>query len=415
VDPGLGQRHPYTFRKSGVKNAKAETIRYHEAFVFRGGSTWLDVAGATNRVTLDVPSGFEVATALPKSADGSYTATDHATLIASPMHVGKFRVSNFVVDGVSHRVVLSGFGRERTDIGEFESMLARIIRANRRAMGRLPYADYVFLFGRQSGRPIGTGHPRCTEIITSQFRTSPTLVRQLAKAHLAAWDGPFFHPVAWGRTPISGSLTKDAWFWLGARDYLTELAVTRAGIESSETFWTRTVASRINSLQLDARRLKTTVAETGARIRTPDDPIRPGAPHPRLMGFLLCLLLDVEIRANTGGRMSIDHAIRGLAAQCANQKHGYTSADIQEWCQKVGGRKFQDILACVTTLKELPLTSTLTKVGVEAHPGTRPQPKKPISKRIPARRRRPPRWRVTLPPNTPPSTIKLRAAITNGT
>jgi hypothetical protein len=414
VATGLGQRNPHTFRKAGAADGKPETMRYHESFVLRGGSTWLEVPGAKQRLTVALPPGFEVATALPRSDDGSYAAVDYATLAGSPLHIGKFKTTQFAVDGIAHHVVFSGFDRDRTDRKEFTDRLAKIIRANRFAMGPLPYSDYVFLFGRKSDQPSATGHSRCAEIVTHQLRSSPILLRHIARAHLAAWNGKFFHPAA---RDSQGSierhtLTKEAWFWLGVEEYHAELAIVRAGLEKPDPFWTRTIAAQINRLQRDSRRLKTSVAATGARIRAPKDVLRPGAPHPRLVGQLLCLLLDVEIRANTGGKMSLDHAVRGLARQCAARRRGYTNADIRDWCEKTGGRKFANIFACVTSIQELPLTATLAKAGVEAHPGLQATPKKTKNKRVPEIRRRAPRWRITLAPKPPDAALRLRTSLT---
>ena len=147
-------------------------------------------------------------------------------------------------------------------------------------------------------------------------------------------------------------------------------------------------------------------------MRHPNRIPRPRAPHPRLVGLLVCLLLDVEIRAGSSGRRSLHDAIRDLRSQCETRHHGYTLGDIRTACQRAAGHPLRGLFACVTTAGELPLTATLSKIGIDARPGAVAKPTPPTSKRAPRPRRRPPRWRVNLVEAPAKKALDLRTALT---
>ena len=77
------------------------------------------------------------------------------------------------------------------------------------------------------------------------------------------------------------------------------------------------------------------------------------------------------------------------------------------------GHPLRNLFACATTTRELPLTATLLKIGLDARPGASAKPKPPTTKHLPKpRRRRPHRWHVTPLPKPTQQALTLRTALT---
>ena len=405
---GLGQRYPHAYEKDG----KQTKIRYHEAFVLRGPDTWLrvDEGVGEQRVKFDLPAGMQAVALLPAAADGSFVCDGYAALADAPMHIGKYETLKFESSGRQHRVVLSGFGRDRTKRDEFQAVLARLVASNVHSMGPLPYRNYTFLFGRigtarrtggsATGLAAPAGHRNGLEFTLHTLKATDALLLEIARAHRGSWARNHFHPAGWQAAFPNSSLTHNAWFRFGTHEYQAELAVVRAGLANARNWWTRTIASHINALQRDPRRLEISAAETSGRMYS--DTIRPDGPHPVLRGLLIALLLDVEVRSHTAGRKSLDDVLRRLAAECERKRRGYTTPEILAACEGVAGRKFRDFFArYVVGVDELPLTDTLAKIGIDARPSSKQRADGP-----------PPRWQVRLVAKPPAAALQRRTELT---
>ena len=103
-------------------------------------------------------------TALPASPDGrphSYRAPDFDTLIDSPIIAGNPDVYEFTVAGVPHFLVNVGDGGV-WDGARAAADVERIVQAQRRIWGFLPYDRYLFLnLITESGGGIEHKDSRC--------------------------------------------------------------------------------------------------------------------------------------------------------------------------------------------------------------------------------------------------------------
>jgi len=116
-----------------------------------GPHSFLYVVGrehASARLTLELPSGWKVATGLARAgASHTYTAADVESLIDSPVMVGLFRDWHFLIDGVPHDVALLGVpGGIRFDTSLFVANVERIAREAAPVFLKMPYCRYQFLF-----------------------------------------------------------------------------------------------------------------------------------------------------------------------------------------------------------------------------------------------------------------------------
>jgi predicted metalloprotease with PDZ domain len=108
-------------------------------------------------VTLDLPSGWDVATGLePTSDPHTFLAPSAGVLVDSPILVGRLRTWRFAVDGVPHRVAYWPLPQAAPfDSTAFVDAIQRVVRQAVSLFGRVPYREYVFQFvdGASGGAP----------------------------------------------------------------------------------------------------------------------------------------------------------------------------------------------------------------------------------------------------------------------
>lgn len=403
---GLGQRKPISYPSPDQPN-KTETKRYHEGLLLHPPATWLFIEG-TQEVEFKIPKAFGVF-----GPNGTqFAAPDAETLAQTPIILGRAKTREVTVDDVRHEVVWSGFGLDRTDRDAWTAQFSKIIAAHRAALGPLPYSRYALLMGRRSNRDHASGWRRSTDLIASSLKPSQRLWINISKAHLASFRREYFRPAEWN-DPEYGFLSPTAWFWLGWERYLANLTMVRAGIESEDLFWNRRITADLNILKLDTRHEASPVAVTGARMTSPR--MNPMAPHPKVVGFLLALLLDVQIRSQTEGARGLQDAIQELAKNCQTDRRGYTNASIRHACEKIAGAPLPTLFERIKAGGSYPFPEILAKIGLRAGPMTKAAAgKKPGGKRRPQRRRRPPRWKIEVDPNASKAAHELRAKLIRG-
>jgi len=405
VTHGLGQRQTHKVERNG----EPKTIRYHQGYSLQAATTWLFSIAKPNtpqRVTFQIPPGFSVATALPRGSDGSYAAPDFKTLADAPFHIGESTALKFQAAGCDYRVHLTGFERDRTDLGVFQAELARIARAQAKALGAGKRRSYVYLIGRSTGLQTSIGHHGCSEILTHSLRSSKAQLLNISRAHLWSW----LHPLKATELRSSSPGPED-WFFAGVTEYLAELSLVRAGLEDPGRFWTTGISTHINKLQRDPRRLTTSVTSAAAYQRSsgPRNKKSAAGPDPKTKGLLLGLLLDVEIRARSLNTRTLDQAVRTIIEAGVPTNN----AKIAQACATTLGKPLDKFFAAyVDGTAELPLTTSLSRAGVHArHTSASSGPKG--NPRIPrSNRRRPPRWQVSLVENPSEKALGIRTRMT---
>ena len=138
-----------------------------------GTHSFMYVVGETlapSYVTLELPAGWSIATALtPTSDPRTFSAPSTFVLVESPMLVGRLRDWRFAVDAVPHRVVYWSL----PDAVPFDSTavvaaIERLAREARALFGRLPYREYVYQL--QDGAYGALEHPGVRDVRRAESR-----------------------------------------------------------------------------------------------------------------------------------------------------------------------------------------------------------------------------------------------------
>ncbi len=271
-------------------------------------------------VMLDLPSGWQIATALDTTSNSHwFTAANAAALMEAPILAGRLRVWRFTESGVPHRVVYWPLPNAASfDTTAFVSGIQAVVHQTIALFGGAPYKAYTFLF--QDGAYGALEHPSSVTL----GAPSADLARD-PHAALAETAHEFFH--TWNLMRIRPVEYRDIdyrtqppvtslWFSEGLTMFYADLLMRRAGIQPSDS--TRTAhLERLMSRYVANPAYGRFSAEAVSRVAYNADPGSLGdySASTHLQGELIGTMLDLTIRNNTDGQRSMDDVMRLLFNQ----------------------------------------------------------------------------------------------------
>jgi predicted metalloprotease with PDZ domain len=306
-----------------------------------GPHSFLYVLGgeaAPARVDLRLPPGWTAAGALgDRPGARTFSAPDVATLLDSPVLVGRLRRWSFEVDGVPHEVAYW----PRPDAVAFDTAalvgkLTGIVRQASALFGGLPYPRFAVLL--QDGAYGGLEHESSTTIGAPSAELAgddADFLLSTAHEYFHAWNLVRLRPAGWGGlTHLPPGRTREPWWSEGVTMYYADLLLRRAGLVTT---------SRLDVLRGQAAAYldnpgHARISPEQAGWTSPDQPGVNGdfsADH-YLQGTMIATVLDLAIRDSTAGRRSLDDVMRALVAEHP-QPGGYTGMDVERTAGRVCG------------------------------------------------------------------------------
>ena len=349
--------------------------------LINGAPTFLTLAGETaprpHEVALVLPLSWKSShTGLPAVDGGAhrYRAPDYDTLVDSPIVAGTPHVYEFTVGGKPHYLVNIGEGGV-WDGNTSASDVQKIVEAHEAFWGELPYDKYVFInmITESSG---GLEHRNSTVLMTSRWKTR---VRRGYVDWLSLVSHEFFHawnvkrlrPVELGPFKYDEeNYTRTLWAAEGLTSYYGDLLAARAGVLTAGEYLGE-LSGLISTVQSTPGRLSQPVEEASfdawIRYYRPDE----NTPNTTISyydkGGVIGFLLDVEIRAATGGRRSLDDVMRAAMARFSGAS-GFTSAQFRSVVSEIAGTDLSSWLArALDTTEELDY-SRIGRLGLRFRP-----------------------------------------------
>lgn len=292
---------------------------------FNGASVFVFVPGREAeplRLRVEPPPGWQVTTGLePADRPNEFLAADYDELVDCPVECGTHRLLAFEVDGVPHRIAIWGYGNE--DEVRLIADTRRIVEVQRDFFGALPYCHYTFILHLLDGRGGGLEHRNS---VTNQvdrwtFRPERNYERYLSlTSHelFHVWNAKRLRPAPLGPFDYRReNYTRLLWWVEGATSYYDNLLLVRAGLMAPERFLER-LGEAVAQLQNQPGRLLQSLEQSSfdawIKFYRPDENSANSSVSYYLKGGLVCFLLDMEIRARTGGTRSLDDLMRQLYA-----------------------------------------------------------------------------------------------------
>jgi len=359
---------------------------------FNGTSVFPRVLGREHdpcEVDLQPPARIDakrwrVATALPvlktdARGFGAYRATDYDELIDSPVEMGELAWTTFTACGVEHVVAIAG--RVDADLERLARDMKRICEAQIRFFGEpAPMDRYVFLVNALADGYGGLEHrastaltcgrndlPRAGESrMSDEYRTFLGLV---SHEYFHTWNVKRIKPSAF--TPYQldrESYTTQLWAFEGLTSYYDDLMLVRSGVIKVDEYLTL-LARNVTNLLRNPGRHRQTVTESSfdawTKYYRQDENTPNAVVSYYLKGSLVGLCLDLEIRARTRGRKSLDDVMRALWARHGQTGAGVDEDTIERLAQEVSGldlRRFFDL--ALRSTGELPIARLLRTQGI---------------------------------------------------
>ena len=301
------------------------------------------VVGATRapaRVTLDLPSGWAIASGLEHTNDPhTLVASSVELLLDSPIVIGQFRRWDFAVKGVPHTIVY--FPQPNAtpfDTDSFITGLRRLVSEALKLFGKPPYRRYTFIY--QDGAYGALEHLNSVTIGAESQNLAQGLTdvfEDTAHEYFHTWNLMHVRPVERvGLRFHPAEPTSELWWSEGVTIYFSDLLLRRAKLPVSDPTRVARLERKIAQYLLTPGNSRIS-AERASRAS--DDPLALGDDFADvyLQGELLGAMLDLMIREATRGRRSLDDVMRTLSERFTPQR-GITGRDIE--------RAAQDVCSC---------------------------------------------------------------------
>jgi predicted metalloprotease with PDZ domain len=371
-----------------VRGAYLDTTRGF----FNGTSLLLCVLGSQRApctLVLDRPEGpdyghWRVATSMrPADVDaagfGAYEAADYAELIDHPFELGALTLARFDVQGVPHRVALSG--RAVADLDRVCADLARVCAEHVAFFAAPPpMPDYLFLMYAARGGDGGLEHRASCSLIVSREnlpvpgrRTPPRGYRRFlglcSHEYFHLWHVKRIRPAAFVDCDLGReAYTRLLWVFEGITSYYDDLALVRAGVITQQEYL-ELLAETISAVWQAPGRRRQSLADSSfdawIKLYKADE----NAPNAFISyytkGALAALALDLTIRRDTRGARSLDDVMRALWARYGASREGLEEDGFERLAREVSGLDLRDFFdAAVRGTEDLALAELLAGAGV---------------------------------------------------
>lgn len=313
--------------------------------LFDGPLTFASVEGGERlpaHVRFELPAAWHTATGLTPTGDPRvFFARSYDVLVDSPVLAGPgdaLRVWRFAVDGVPHRVAYwAQAGAAAFDTARFVATAERAVRAARGVMGELPYRDYTFLFVDGAGGGLEHLNSTTIGVAGAALARDPAAAASVtAHEFWHLWNVKRLRPVELGPFDYQRVVrTPSLWWSEGVTDYFADELLRRAALRDSAA----AVADFADALQsLLANPAGTRVSPERSSRTAWDRPDVNGGYSVSyyLQGKLLGELLELRLRAETGGRRGMDDVMRRLYDRFAGAR-GFAPGDVEQAVAAVCG------------------------------------------------------------------------------
>ncbi|MDR2032619.1 MAG: PDZ domain-containing protein [Azoarcus sp.] len=363
---------------------------------FNGTSVFLAVEGQTDApclVDIQPPaSGAEnwrVATALPSAGDepgaaapfgfGLYRAANYDELIDHPVEMGAFVLDGFEAGGVRHDIVLSG--RHDCDMARLKADLARVCQWQIDLFGAPPpMARYLFLAQIVGEGYGGLEHRASTALIASRddlpwpgMEGMPdgykTWLGLCSHEYFHSWNVKRIKPAAFVPCDLAReNHTRLLWAFEGITSYYDDLALVRAGVIGVDDYLgllAKTVSSLLNTPGRHRQSVAASSFDAWTHYYRQDENSPNAIVSYYTKGALIALMLDLQLRADSGGARSLDDVMRALWRRYGLRGVGVPEDGIFDAIGEIGGPRLARWLRrAVEGTDDLALEKQLRLFGV---------------------------------------------------
>lgn len=339
------------------------------------------------RLRVRVPAGWQVLDELGRNNQTRLRFPNYDIFIDAPLEAApRLFIARFHDHGREYRVMIHAYGPIGSNRPRLLSALKKIVHIENRVIGPPAHLRiYTFFFHFDPSSPgDGMEHLFGTQIIIpatlASHRGYSGAIADAAHEFFHQWNVKRMRPFALGPWHYSRpDPTRCLWIAEGLTQYYGEISLERAGLISAHHYL-RELGANISSF----------VRQPGSFLMSADDSSLTAWFHDRTplwqetnqratttsyyqKGDLLGVLLDLDIRRRTAGRLSLDdvfrylwrHVYHGPRATYYLPGRGYHQRDFRHALQSVDGRAYKRFFArYVSGVRPLPLNRYFSAVGL---------------------------------------------------
>jgi predicted metalloprotease with PDZ domain len=292
-------------------------------------------------ISVELPKGWSLATALLKTENGTYWAENFDQLVDSPLALGDLNEFIFAVGGVPHRWVWQGLINQ-IDQEEWNYQLPLICKkvCDLMAVDKPPVANYLFLTRFYDYGYGGLEHSdSCALIFPRKELNSPSGKRRflqlVAHEYLHLWNIKQLRPLELYPYSYTGEIIiPSLWFAEGVTSYYDSLIVLRAGLCNRIEYY-EDLAKEITRYLLTPGRyvqsLQQSSEEAWVKLYRRDQYSDNQQMSYYLKGQLVALLIDLHL-ISIG--YSLQNYLQDLWHKFGRSQRGYTQRDLLDTAAK---------------------------------------------------------------------------------
>ena len=310
---------------------------------------------------------------------GAYRADDYAELIDHPVEIGELSIGEFEAGGIPHAIAIRG--NTRVDMARLCHDLQTICEQHMALLGAPQDLDrYLFLLNAPGTGYGGLEHrwssanicsrdnlpARGDQGVSDEYRTFLGLV---SHEYFHLWNVKRMKPAAFTPYDLAREThTSLLWVFEGVTSYYDDLALVRSGLISTESYL-ELLGQTITRVLRSGGRRRQSVAESSfdawTKFYKQDANAGNAIVSYYAKGALIALCLDLKLRTETDGRVSLDDVMKAAWQRWGETGTGLEEDAFEKLAAEVSGLDLEDFFAAtVRGTGELPLDVLLKTHGV---------------------------------------------------
>jgi len=310
---------------------------------------------------------------------GTYVASDYDELIDHPVEIGNLAIGEFQAGGVPHVIAIRG--NTRADMARLCHDLETLCSFHMEMLGKPVDLDrYVFLLHAPGKGYGGLEHRWSTSLVSNRDSlpirgedgVSPeyrTLLGLISHEYFHLWNVKRLKPAVFTPFDLSAEThTELLWVFEGITSYYDDLALVRSGLIPEAEYF-ELLGQTISRVIRGQGRRRQSVAESSfdawTKFYKQDANAGNAIVSYYAKGALVALALDLKLRSETEGRVSLDDVMRACWAKWGETGDGMPEQGLETVAAKISGLDLGDFFdATVRGTGELPLEQLLREHGV---------------------------------------------------
>ena len=323
-------------------------------------------------VRLEVPAGWASRSGMDSCGAHCFSAPNYDILIDSPIETGVHEFHTFEVAG--RTIELAIWGRGNYDGKKMVEDLKKVVAEGGRMFdNNWPFQRYLFIVHATDGAGGATEHINSTVIQQKRWAFAKRkdyldFISTAAHEFFHTWNVKAYRP----KEMVPYDYQKEnyntlLWVAEGHTEYFAELMLLRSGLSKREEFM-EGLSKVIDDYRHQPGRFQQTAAESSF-----DEWMAVGGERARnaqvniyTKGQLLALMMDIELRRQSGGAKGLEDVHRQLYAKHSVAQGGYDAQALQAALRTVSGQDWSGWWKqYVDGVAEIPFDSLLKSVGLQ--------------------------------------------------